>query len=422
MDSPFMVGAHRRRRQFGQTAFYVLISGNINMVNLVTIVTFVGAVLHAVQAHAPEPLGALQRRQLFQAREQCSQTIHCKLASEAMEGPFYVEQPLIRSNITENQPGILLNLNISVLDVNTCGPVSGVFVDIWHCDGIGVYSGWASKELLSPLSHGQLKSRGIPVDETRWLRGVQPTDANGIANFLTIFPGWYQGRATHIHLRVHTGNISLDHGVFLGSSNTSHTGQLFFADVLVKKIAATREPYHTHSKTLSPKPNEDDGIYRDSNGGEQLVSITENGDSFEGAVTVGIDSTADRPPSGPPHGPPGRRPPPGHRPPPEDRPPHSPPYGQPSFRRNWGWAFLVLLFSIPAFWAVSRLLLRSRNDYRHLESAPDQTADTSEESSQDPNEMEDRPQEHDNPPWAISRTQEMQSVGNHKPASYGAIA
>jgi protocatechuate 3,4-dioxygenase beta subunit len=242
-------------------------------------------------AHSPRHLDNHQSLHLATARSICRKDVHCILTPETTEGPFYVAHPLVRSNITEDRVGIPLTLSINIIDVKTCAPVPDVYVDIWHADAsMGEYSGWAS-DLLDNAS--PFTAFGIPVDGSRWLRGVTPTDEDGLATFHTIWPGWYQGRCTHIHIRIHTGNTTLDHGVFLGSSRTAHTGQLFFSDKLVTEVSKSVEPYISRRKELLPKMNGDDGIFVNEGGGEQIVDVTKHGNAFLGSVTVGIDLTAD---------------------------------------------------------------------------------------------------------------------------------
>ena len=84
-------------------------------------------------------------------------------------------------------------------------------VDIWHCDALGEYS-------------------GVNGTTTTFLRGVQLTDAKGVARFATIYPGWYQGRATHIHMKVHIGGKAA--GTTYSGGHVSHTGQMFFPDAI----------------------------------------------------------------------------------------------------------------------------------------------------------------------------------------------
>ncbi|OCL09936.1 aromatic compound dioxygenase [Glonium stellatum] len=288
-------------------------------------------------AHSPSSLSTSQTLRLKQTRDICSRKVHCILNKEAMEGPFYVPHPLIRTNITEDRPGIPLSLEITVLNAKNCSVVPNAFVDIWHADAMGEYSGWATGSLLSSTSH--LTARGTPIESSHWLRGVQATDDSGVARFNTVWPGWYRGRSTHIHLRIHSGNVTLSHGVFLGGERVAHTGQLFFADELVTEVSKTREPYVSRRKTLLPRMNGDDGIFVGSDGGDQIVDVQADEDVFHGSVTVGIDPESDH-----------------HESP--MRPPH---FGRPG-RSPWR-DFLAAVFGaliVVAVWALAKLFLRWR--------------------------------------------------------------
>jgi protocatechuate 3,4-dioxygenase beta subunit len=137
---------------------------------------------------------------------------NCVVAPTETEGPFpytadgttksEISNPLNRSDIRSNssdnvlQTGIPLSLVLQVVNVNNnCSAVSGVRVDLWHCNKDGYYSGYGNQTGgLSGISNSYLGQN--------WLRGYQVTDASGQAKFTTIFPGWYQGRATHIHFEI----------------------------------------------------------------------------------------------------------------------------------------------------------------------------------------------------------------------------
>ena len=106
------------------------------------------------------------------------------------EGPYYVNENLNRSNIAETKTGVPLTLIFTVEDIN-CTPIQGAIMDIWHCDKDGIYSDEAAQNTV-----GQ-----------KWLRGYQATDINGKCTFQTIFPGWYNGRLTHIHAKVKVGSV-----------------------------------------------------------------------------------------------------------------------------------------------------------------------------------------------------------------------
>ena len=127
------------------------------------------------------------------------------LTPEQEEGPFYVALEKIRKNITLGRPGAPLDLKLKLVDP-AGKPIAGAACDIWQCDARGVYSDESSENTV-----GQT-----------WLRGVQITDAAGVAEFRTIYPGHYSGRTTHIHLKAHIGGKAVG-GTYAGG-HVSHTG------------------------------------------------------------------------------------------------------------------------------------------------------------------------------------------------------
>ncbi|PQE10668.1 hypothetical protein CJF30_00010661 [Rutstroemia sp. NJR-2017a BBW] len=157
-------------------------------------------------------------------------TPNCILAPDNANGPYFVFGERIRSNVTESQPGIPLHLELRFIDINTCRPAPNILVDIWSCNATGVYSG------VSAAGEGGLKST--------FLRGVQQTNADGVVNFDTIFPGHYSGRATHEHIITHTGATLNANGTYSGG-HVSHLSQLFFDTPLVNAVEATA-PYNTN--------------------------------------------------------------------------------------------------------------------------------------------------------------------------------
>jgi protocatechuate 3,4-dioxygenase beta subunit len=179
----------------------------------------------------------------------------CVLMPELTEGPYYLDLDLVRSDITDGRPGLPLDLRVNVVDAEACEPVEGAAVDIWHCDAEGAYSGVQGSE-----------------SET-FCRGVQLTDAEGTAQFRTVFPGWYTGRAVHIHVKVSADGVR------------THTGQLFFDPEATSEVYAA-EPYAARGE--ADTPNEGDSIYGES-GGVTVVAVTVDGESSAGAVTLGID-------------------------------------------------------------------------------------------------------------------------------------
>ncbi|MGZ4395947.1 MAG: dioxygenase family protein, partial [Gaiellaceae bacterium] len=103
-----------------------------------------------------------------------SGALTCVLTPELTEGPFYLPGEKVRRNITEGRPGTPLTLKLKVVNASTCRAIKGAAVDIWHADAGGTYSG----------------VQGSPG--TSFMRGIQPTGAGGVGEFLTVYPGWYQ--------------------------------------------------------------------------------------------------------------------------------------------------------------------------------------------------------------------------------------
>jgi protocatechuate 3,4-dioxygenase beta subunit len=185
-----------------------------------------------------------------------SGAVSCVLAPEQTQGPYYVPGDKVRRNITEGKPGVPLTLELTVVDVSTCRAVKGAAVDIWHCDAGGVYS--------------ETSVQG--TEKRTFLRGIQKTDASGIATFRTIYPGWYQGRTVHIHVKVALGG------------NVVHTGQLFFSDKLTDAVYK-RAPYSRRPGRSTR--NATDGIFRNG-GSKSLLRMTKSGKGYVGAISMGV--------------------------------------------------------------------------------------------------------------------------------------
>jgi protocatechuate 3,4-dioxygenase beta subunit len=186
----------------------------------------------------------------------------CVLTPETTEGPYYLDLHNVRSDIREDREGAETRLAISVVDAAACAPLRDAAVDIWHADAAGVYSGFGAGA-ARPGSGG---------DGPRFLRGTQVTGADGVARFVTIYPGWYPGRAVHIHVKVHAGGREI------------HTGQLFFSDSFTEGVYA-RAPY-----SARPGPdlrNAEDGIFARAQG-SGLVSITAAGEAYDASITLGV--------------------------------------------------------------------------------------------------------------------------------------
>ncbi|KAH8705590.1 putative extracellular dioxygenase [Talaromyces proteolyticus] len=216
----------------------------------------------------------------------------CVLSEDVTQGPYYVTGELIRNNLVENQEGVPLYLDIQLVDSSTCEPVSEVYLDAWHCNATGVYSG--------VVANGNGNTNDLSNLNTTFLRGVQKTGEDGVVQFQTIFPGHYTGRAIHIHVLSHPANETTVYanGTISGlySSHVSHIGQLFFDQDLISVVEETN-PYSTNTQTLTE--NADDWILKQEadNGIDPFVEYVFLGDDISdgifGWISVVINTSED---------------------------------------------------------------------------------------------------------------------------------
>ena len=184
-----------------------------------------------------------------------SGAVQCVLTPELTEGPYYIAGEKLRRDIRDGHPGTLLTLRLSVLNASTCKPIKGAAVDIWHADAAGNYSGFG----------GGAASR-------TFMRGIQKTDADGLALFTTVYPGWYQGRAVHIHVKVHVGG------------NFVHTGQFFFPDAITRQAYLAR-PYAARGNP--DLTNAQDSIF--VNGGKRsMLTVRKHGAAYVASIAMGV--------------------------------------------------------------------------------------------------------------------------------------
>jgi protocatechuate 3,4-dioxygenase beta subunit len=222
----------------------------------------------------------------------------CSLAKEETQGPYWFDVESIRTDIREKRPGTTLTLAVRVQDMSTCStggeaaPVASSVVEIWHCDAGGVYSGFESGSTggvggapnapggtggaggssgqTSDGSYSKGDNEATPTDDGTYLRGAQVTGADGIAQFTTIYPGWYRGRTVHIHLKVHI------------DKKTVLTTQLYLDESLNDDVLAT-SPYDEH--TGRDTTNDNDGIF-DRSG---LLAVQRQGHGYLGAINLGVN-------------------------------------------------------------------------------------------------------------------------------------
>ncbi|HEY3127357.1 MAG TPA: twin-arginine translocation pathway signal protein [Candidatus Limnocylindria bacterium] len=189
----------------------------------------------------------------------------CIVRPAVTQGPYFVDEKLNRSDIrsdpttgaVKDGAPFALTFLVSRVTGSACAALSGATVDIWHCDALGVYS-----DATDP----SFNTKG-----QKFLRGYQTTDATGKALFTTIYPGWYQGRAVHIHFKIRT-------------ATSEFTSQLFFEDALNTLVFA-QLPY-SQKGTQAVMKNAADGIYKS----QLLLAVTKNGNAYAATFDIGLAS------------------------------------------------------------------------------------------------------------------------------------
>lgn len=195
----------------------------------------------------------------------------CVLFPQAVEGPYYFDPKLVRTDITEGRPGLPLRLLLKFIDNKSCAPIVGARVDVWHCDAGGIYSGYA----------GQGDARNLTTEGQHYLRGTQTTDAQGLVTFQTIYPGWYPGRTPHIHLKT-----------FLDKT-TVLTGQIYFPDDMSARVYRSHAPYS--ARPVPDTTNMRDFIFREGekDGGGIILAMEEGDAGAIGTLLIGVDRSGE---------------------------------------------------------------------------------------------------------------------------------
>ncbi|WP_176225249.1 dioxygenase family protein [Methylomagnum ishizawai] len=189
------------------------------------------------------------------------------------EGPFCLDKKLLRSDVRsdsttgETTTGFPLGLRIRIFTLNAKGktvPLAGAYVDIWHCNALGYYS-------------GETNNGAYDASTVDWLRGYQVTDSRGLVRFVSIYPGWYTGRTVHIHARIRLYDDA-------GNATYDQATQIFFDDDLTDIIAA--KPPYTHDTQVRTY-NATDSIYNGASNHSEIDGVTSDaGDDLLATTTL----------------------------------------------------------------------------------------------------------------------------------------
>lgn len=186
----------------------------------------------------------------------------CTTSPTETEGPFPTKTPssLVTADIRSDRTGVPFTIKMTINNKNkACAALAGAIVDIWHCDKDGNYS-----------EYGGGGMQASNYTSVHFLRGRQTTDANGLVQFTSIFPGWYSGRAPHIHVHVYNA-----------SGTSLLVTQIAFPTDVCDTVYTTATNYYTRGRqdTL----NSQDNVFSDSLASE-LATVS-------GSVSTGYTLT-----------------------------------------------------------------------------------------------------------------------------------
>ncbi|WYZ37952.1 hypothetical protein EsH8_II_001458 [Colletotrichum jinshuiense] len=206
----------------------------------------------------------------------------CVLAPDVTAGPYYwPRSETLRQDMTEDQVGVPLILDVGVIDMATCEPLPNALVAFWHCNSTGSYSSFTGRdpntdfrELLESLNvtDFEIGTTDLHTDDTTWLRGMWPSNDEGILEMKTVFPGFYIQRTIHIHAQVFTDWVLHTNGT-VKTGNTNSIGQLYFNETVSQEIMSL-EPYVGHTE-INRTTNDVDSVFSSglANGYNPVIDI-----------------------------------------------------------------------------------------------------------------------------------------------------
>lgn len=193
----------------------------------------------------------------------------CALIPQETQGPYPLlsvlsDPAMTRRDITEGRPGVPLRVRLKLVDINAnCAPIADAGLYLWHCDKDGVYSGY--------------QQPGANTVGQTFCRGLQYTDCNGEAEFLTMYPGWYPGRITHLHFQVY---------LTAGGAVTA-TSQIAFPQDVTQTVYAS-PLYVAHGQNTTVAGFAQDGVFRDGTTHQMATLAGDTTNGYVARLAIGV--------------------------------------------------------------------------------------------------------------------------------------
>ncbi|CAE6501597.1 unnamed protein product [Rhizoctonia solani] len=265
----------------------------------------------------------------------------CILTPEVTQGPYHILGELVRQNISEGQAGVPLTVEVDFIDIETCEAVPNLWVDAWHCNSTGYYSGYVSMTGAALSGGGGFGGGGnstngtappdmsmsmstnptattaesatstqdaysgadstaaasmlntVPTDQESFLRGTWQADSEGHWTMHSVFPGWYSGRSIHFHVKVYENGSVAENGTYI-AGRAMHTGQFFFNESLVQEVAKLA-PYNTNDVTRLTNDEDQWYAYENAEGYDAVMDVVYAGSDISegliGSIIVGLNTS-----------------------------------------------------------------------------------------------------------------------------------
>jgi protocatechuate 3,4-dioxygenase beta subunit len=200
----------------------------------------------------------------------------CMLTTTDIEGPFFIDEgeipddeSMVRRDVREGMAGCEFRMYFRLLDAKKqCAPIAGAEMYIWHCNADGYYSGFNGQDPTMPYSGSP---NPAPMNMDRFCRGIQTTDDDGVASFVTMYPGWYAGRPIHVHLVARVP----------GQTTTRYiTTQLYFPAAFTTEVHES-EPAYMARASMIP-----DGSRNPPAGNPAMMTLTHTPGLVVGTLNV----------------------------------------------------------------------------------------------------------------------------------------
>ena len=161
--------------------------------------------------------------------------------------------------------GVLLELELRLVDARTCHPLPHHGVYLWQNDAAGKYSLY-------------------DLPEANYLRGLQMANRSGELGFTTIIPGCYGGRYPHCHFELFSSAAPA-----LGGESPLLVSQFTFPEAVCREVYESDARYGDSLSNLDRLPLARDFVFGDTGAAGQVATLSGNPrNGYRGFLTIAL--------------------------------------------------------------------------------------------------------------------------------------